>query len=201
MASPTFKAFFAVTAVRVKQSALQASDGTNSTTDKGDDDSSTAAPITIVPVPTDDPDSMFILCNLLHLRNDNLPKTMFPERLYNLAYLAHKYQCVVAAGRAAAEWFDRLHTSRNPGDMWKIIEAAFLFDDPLFFARFTSRWILEQPMANKRLPLPSCVETQKLARKSTLSFPNSNDSDTMLIGAQSCYQPATLRPRSCCAWT
>lgn len=113
----------------------------------------------------DDADAMYILCNIIHLRNDKLPARVLPDVLCTLASLARKYECVVAAGRATVQWFDRLHVSKNPGDIWKIIEAAYLLDEAMFFARFTTRWVLEQSLLLRQVPPAISTETQRLARK------------------------------------
>ena len=85
---------------------------------------------------------MFLLCNVLHLRNDALPPRVQPEALYGFAALTAKYDCVVAAGRAATPWFDHVFNNSVNPPLLRMIEAAYLLDDAVFFARFTSRWIL-----------------------------------------------------------
>ena len=123
------------------------------------------SPTTVIRLPEDNADAMYILCNILHLRNDKLPARVLPDVLCTLASLAQKYKCVVAAGRATGQWFDRLHGSKNPGDLWKIIEAAYLLDEATFFARFTTRWVLEQSLHLRQVPSASSTDTQRLARK------------------------------------
>ena len=147
MASPVFKAAFASDANKIENEADQ------------------KRPRSIASIPDDDGDAMFILCNVLHLRNDKLPARVLPDLLCKIACLAHKYQCVVAAGRATLQWFDRLYASKNPGDIWKIIEAAYLLNEAIFFARFTSRWVFEQSLHLRQVPSATNAETQKLARK------------------------------------
>ena len=121
---------------------------------------------TVFPLPDDDGDAVYILCNILHLRNDKLPTNLMPDLLCKLALLCKKYQCVVAAGRATLQWFDRLHASKDPGDLWKIIEAAYLLDEPMFFARFTARWVLQQPIFQRQMPGGTTSDTQGLAGRS-----------------------------------
>ena len=129
-------------------------------------DSDDGRPQIIQRLEDDDGDAMYILCNILHLRNDKLPIRILPDLLCKVAALAHKYHCVIAAGRATLQWFDRLYASKERCDVWKVIEAAFLLDEAMFFARFTSRWILEEPLFKRQVPAASSSETQKLARKS-----------------------------------
>ncbi|KAK3709847.1 hypothetical protein LTR37_010676 [Vermiconidia calcicola] len=126
-----------------------------------------ATPPIIVDLLDEDADAMYILVNILHLRNDKLPTHLPPSGLRRLAILAQKYACVVAASRATVHWFDRLYfnttTSSGPIETWSIIEAAYLFDEATFFARFTTAWILKQSLHTKQIPLATTAETQKLA--------------------------------------
>lgn len=117
----------------------------------------------------DDGDAMYVLVNILHLRNDKLPARLTPTALSQLASLAHKYQCVVAAGRATVQWFDYLYASTAPFNTWEIVEAAYLLDEPLFFARFSSRWVLQQTLFRRQVPAAGSSETQKLGCKSSLT--------------------------------
>ena len=132
-------------------------------TSKAEQSNGDTEPQIVVPLPEDDGDAVYILTNILHLRNDKLPARMLPGLLGKVASLAHKYQCVVAAGRATLQWFDRLYASNTSVNTWEIIEAAYLLDVAMFFARFTSRWILEQSLYTKQMPAATMSETQKLA--------------------------------------
>lgn len=119
----------------------------------------------IVSVQDDNGDAIYILANILHLRNDKLPTRIHPDMLCKLADLAQKYQCAVAVRPATLQWFDRLYALDNPGDMWRVIEAAYLLDEATFFARFTTRWVLQQSLHFRQVPLATMLDTQKLTRK------------------------------------
>jgi len=120
---------------------------------------------------------MFLLCNILHLRNDKLPSRLPAEALYKLAALAEKYKCAVAVGRATIGWFDRLYhaSSQVYVDPCRIIEAAILLDEPTFFARFTERWMLSEPFGNNSL-VPAAAD----ARMKRLSTELCNRRTTLL---------------------
>jgi len=102
-----------------------------------------------------DGDAMFLLCNILHLRNDALPPRLPPELLYKFAMLVEKYKCAVAVGRATLQWFDKLYNSQTPCDTFKVVQAAYLLDEPTYFARFTERWVLSER-------IDSCINLQGL---------------------------------------
>lgn len=119
----------------------------------------------VVSLPDDDGDLLYILVNILHLRNDKLPTRVLLDTLCKLSCLATKYQCIIAARPATLQWFDSLYANDSVGDIWKIIEAAYLLDEATFFARFTSRWVLEQSLYFRQVPTATTMDTQKLARK------------------------------------
>jgi hypothetical protein len=118
---------------------------------------------TVLSLPEEDGDAMYLLCNILHLRNDKLPARLPPNLLHRLGTLAQKYECVIAAGRATVQWFDTLYFSTDPGNLWEIIEAAYMWNDAIFFARFTSMWMLKQTMFLKFIATATTAETQRLA--------------------------------------
>ncbi|KAK4956292.1 hypothetical protein LTR10_005814 [Elasticomyces elasticus] len=99
----------------------------------------------------DDVETLYLLCNILHLRNDKLPSRLSVDALCSLAKMVQKYKCATAVSRATMGWFDRLYSAAKAGtvvvDVWKMVEAAYLLDEPVFFARFTEMWVLEEPLA------------------------------------------------------
>ena len=90
----------------------------------------------VITLNDDDGDNIHTLANIIHLRNDRLPTRVRSSALSKLAAVAKKYECVTAVGRAAVQWFDHLYASATPDNTWEIVEAAYLLDEPLFFARF-----------------------------------------------------------------
>ena len=122
-------------------------------------------PKTVLPLPTEDGDAVFILCHILHLRNDKLPARISADLLLKISLLAETYGCTVAVGRSTTQWFDHLYHLNNAGheDLCKIVEAAYILDEAVWFARFTTRWVLNCSISMPRLPDMSTNETQKLA--------------------------------------
>ncbi|KAI6854928.1 hypothetical protein KC319_g11297 [Hortaea werneckii] len=102
-------------------------------------------------VKDEDGDAMLLINNIIHLRNDKLPPRLPAEMLYNVAILSEKLQCGIAVSRATSPWFDRLFNAPAQVyvDMCRIIEATMLLDEPIFFARFTARWIMNEPLDGK----------------------------------------------------
>ncbi|TKA61291.1 hypothetical protein B0A55_10400 [Friedmanniomyces simplex] len=103
----------------------------------------------------DEPDTLYLLFNILHNRNEKLPSRLTVEALCKLAKTVEKYRCATSIGRGTAMWFDRLYNAAKAGtvavDTWKMVEATYLLDESVFFARFTEMWVLAEDVSMKRL--------------------------------------------------
>ncbi|KAM3421047.1 hypothetical protein BST61_g1465 [Cercospora zeina] len=64
----------------------------------------------------DDGDALFLLLNILHLRNDALPTRIQPDLLLRFVATCARYECIVAAGRAASQWLDYIYTKLTKGN-------------------------------------------------------------------------------------
>lgn len=97
---------------------------------------------------------MYLLLLIIHFRHDKLPPRLTLEGLANLAKAAVKYDCVEAISRATTRWFDRLLASGlEAKDTWSAVECAYTLDEPIFFARLTEKWVLEQPLGAAKVPV------------------------------------------------
>nr|POF13329.1 hypothetical protein CFP56_10476 [Quercus suber] len=118
----------------------------------------------------DDGDALLILCNLLHLRNDALPSRLPADPLYRVAVLADKYQCSTAVGRATMGWFDRLYRqpiASTSTEINKILQAAYLLDEPMAFVRFSERWVMCEPIGTVMPPAHISPQTELGKRLAT----------------------------------
>lgn len=61
-----------------------------------------------IPLPKDDPESMEIVCNLLHMRNNDVPATHDTENLIEVVNHCDKYGVWVATRPAIYQWLDAL---------------------------------------------------------------------------------------------
>ena len=121
---------------------------------EGQGQSTAAAPKEIALV-DDDPDSMMILCALLHsqhgvqatIRYDRLDETTF--NLFKLADVVDKYECADAIELQTQTLFARF---TEPGatcyvtdaGICNLITAAYLLNQPRLFALFTRRLALDR---------------------------------------------------------
>ena len=91
-------------------------------------------------------DAFLLLMNVLHHRNDILPTRIQPHFLLRYIAVAARFKCLTAASRAAAPWFDHIYHKITTAPAFELIEAAYILNDPVYFSRFTTRWVLQQPL-------------------------------------------------------
>jgi hypothetical protein len=113
---------------------------------------------------SDDGDTLFLLMNVLHLRNDSLPMRIEPDALSLFAAMATKYDCVNAAGRTASTWFDHIYAKYDTPPIFQMIEAAFLLNDAVWFARFTTRFVLRERTGQEASSLSNNPDRFELAQ-------------------------------------
>lgn len=105
----------------------------------------------LIALPEDDGDALILILYILHFRNQALPAYISPDTLIRVGVLATKYRCAHAISRATTQWFDRLFTemSSNPmtsaAETLTMIQAAFILDEAMYFARFTGRYVRASP--------------------------------------------------------
>lgn len=104
----------------------------------------------LIALPEEDGDALIIILYILHFRNQALPAYISPDALVRVGVLATKYRCAHAISRATTQWFDRIFTEmssaqHNPSETLKMIQAAFILDEAMYFARFTGRYVRHSP--------------------------------------------------------
>lgn len=109
--------------------------------------------------------AMCTLLNVLHLRNDNLPARIEPIDLSRFVEVAAKYQCIPAASRATSPWFDRIFTRHPNPPLYQMTQAALVLGDAIYFARFSSRWVLNEALTQLSTPtVPMTAPHRMLSR-------------------------------------
>jgi hypothetical protein len=95
-----------------------------------------------VPMPDDNAHALEIICNVIHLRNDVVPRSLSPKDIFEIAIAADKFDCVVALRYASAAWL-------NPKGVENILElsylmsAAYILDDAQAFGDITLSMMLD----------------------------------------------------------
>jgi len=104
----------------------------------------------LIALPDDDGDALILILYILHFRTQALPAYISPDMLIRVGVLATKYRCAHAISRATTQWFDRIFTEmesmpNNASETLKMIQASFLLDEAMYFARFTGRYVRNSP--------------------------------------------------------
>jgi hypothetical protein len=107
----------------------------------------------IIALPEDDGDALILILYILHFRNQALPAYIPPDTLIRVGVLATKYRCAHAISRATTQWFDRIFTEMaskqtNAAETLKMIQAAFILNEAMYFARFTGRYVRTSPSSS-----------------------------------------------------
>ena len=89
----------------------------------------------------DNPESLRIICNVIHHQNDNVPDKPPPEQVLEIAIETDKYDLTVAMRYAAAQWLERSDTLSTI-ETGYLMASAFLFDDADRFATHTLELVL-----------------------------------------------------------
>lgn len=111
-----------------------------------------AKPTKVLALTGDSVSSLRTLLNVLHLRNDALPSRMEPTEISRYVEVAVKYQCIPAACRAASPWFDHIYTRYPDPPLYEMVQATMVLGDAVYFARFSSRWVLHAPLTQMLTP-------------------------------------------------
>jgi len=94
-----------------------------------------------VPLVEDDADALRIICCVIHHRNNDVPQSLTPMEVLQIAIEADKYDLTVALKYASAQWLKPKGKPERE-DMGYLLAAAFLFGDMDMFVANTLALIL-----------------------------------------------------------
>ncbi|CAO2658413.1 Nn.00g061360.m01.CDS01 [Neocucurbitaria sp. VM-36] len=89
-----------------------------------------------VPWPDDDADAVEVICNVIHHRNDAVPETLDPAKVFKIAVASDKCLCVVAMKHASTRLLEPTETMDISG-LGQLMAAAYLLDNPRAFSEIT----------------------------------------------------------------
>ncbi|KAK5734410.1 hypothetical protein LTR17_008908 [Elasticomyces elasticus] len=123
--SPVFKAMFSP---RFEGQALQ-----------------TAEPYLEVPLPEDDGEAKEIMCEVLHHRNDRVPKSADGQEdlIANVAELCDKYDCLEALKPTSRCWLTPVKETENVQSRRHLMTAAYYFHDDEAYRTY-GRWLVQE---------------------------------------------------------
>ncbi|KAF7585467.1 hypothetical protein BBP40_010872 [Aspergillus hancockii] len=116
----------------------------------------------IVPACVEDLDALFILLDIIHCQTRKVPRFITFKKLYMIAVLAHRYECVEAVEAFAEVWAENLKgdvPSVYSDDLAKWICVAWVFQQDGLFKK-TTRVAVRQstgPVSAMDVPLPRFV--------------------------------------------
>ena len=94
-----------------------------------------------VPLVESDADALRIICYVIHHRNNDVPQSLTPREVLQIAIEADKYDLSVALKYASAQWL-KPRPNADKMDMGYLMTAASLFGDMDTFAVHTLALIL-----------------------------------------------------------
>ena len=97
-----------------------------------------------IPLPDDNAEAFTILCNAIHYRTDEVPRTVALACLENLAIICDKYNCTSALTPWNAMWLQAGIESHDAKDLNKLLFAAYVLDVPDAFSRISWEILLAQ---------------------------------------------------------
>lgn len=104
---------------------------------------STTSPQT-VPLPDDDPNSIFLICLITHLKIFKLPEMLNMTDFTNFAHVCHKYSCVEAVHTHSIVWCSFLMQYPEDAGFEKLILATHFLDLHISFNRVTQSIIRDR---------------------------------------------------------
>lgn len=103
-----------------------------------------------IALPEDNPDALRTIFCVLHHRTADIPATLEPNKILDIAVASDKYDLAAALKLAIAQWMDvgnpdelpSLYTVKELMAVGQLMTAAFLFGDASLFTRHTTQLIL-----------------------------------------------------------
>ena len=124
----------------------------------------------LIALPEDDGDALVLILYILHFRNQALPAYISPDTLIRVGVLATKYRCANAISRATQQWPDSIFTEmasapNNPSETLKMIQASYLLDEAMYFARFTGHFVRNSPPSSVKSVSATSEQTPEGVRR------------------------------------
>ncbi|OAL46992.1 hypothetical protein IQ07DRAFT_517030 [Pyrenochaeta sp. DS3sAY3a] len=108
----------------------------------------------VVPFPEEDARSVEIICNVLHHRNDAVPKVLTPSGVLAVAITALSLDCIVALTWASVAWLRPTDLNDLRG-LSQLMAAAYILDNSQAFGDITLAMMLHHNNPYCGLPHPN----------------------------------------------
>ncbi|KAH7111808.1 hypothetical protein B0J11DRAFT_447464 [Dendryphion nanum] len=93
-----------------------------------------------VMMPYDNAKALEIICNVIHLRNDVVPKSLDSADILDIAITADKFDCIVALKHVSTIWLNPKEKETVMG-LGNLMAAAYILNDPQAFSDITRAMI------------------------------------------------------------
>jgi hypothetical protein len=94
-------------------------------------------------LPDDNPRAMITICQILHLRNQDLSASPTVSEFEHFAFLCDKYECAVACRFVSLRWLDNLASSVEPKSCGILLNCAHLLNEGSIFDSIARRMVAE----------------------------------------------------------
>lgn len=98
-----------------------------------------------IPFPEDDPESMTIVCRVLHMRNKDVPKRLDICQIRKIAIATDKYACMEAMTFVVRTWVHPYIETVKPSSLNSLLSSAYLFKDRHCFALVSKALVWHSP--------------------------------------------------------
>lgn len=95
-----------------------------------------------VPLPDDDPQATSTLCQILHLRNEKIPRKPDAAHILEVAKLADKYDCTEAIKPTADTWISQYLDTPNCSTIYTLLVAAYYLQHAQCLQQLSSKLVL-----------------------------------------------------------
>lgn len=126
-----------------------------------------------IPLPDDDVAAMEIVLNVIHGRNDAVPKTLGTAEFLQVAIVGDKYDCLGHLSFAVIVWLCRLNPT-DPKMLWELTATTLLLRDANAFKLITAAFIMRNAGSYlQHQPVEGIVDRVSLLRAAgePISFP------------------------------
>lgn len=103
-----------------------------------------------IPMPDDNAAALEILFNIIHLRNTAVPESLKPNKVFELAVVADKFDCIIPVKHASMQWL-RPKTAMDILEMGHLMAAAYILDNARAFMDITWEMIFRNGGSYLRL--------------------------------------------------
>ncbi|KAK2802232.1 hypothetical protein FQN50_007412 [Emmonsiellopsis sp. PD_5] len=136
----------------------------------------------VVSLPEDDAVALVTLCNIIHGKTNDIPKTPSVSELYSLAVLGHKYSCTEMLSVLMKSWMEEECTFLrhiDSGDLWMLLHVAYIQNNSYAFKSLSRQILLHN--AGPTLDVPELAGHGLVHHKTLAAFQVKREKSLLLV--------------------